>query len=482
MAVAIVVGNVIGSGIFTKPGRIAADAGDFGLIISAWIVAGAICLMGALCFAELAVMLPRAGGLYVYLREAYGRPVAFLFGWSQFLFGQPASVGALAVLCVGSLAKANRWNLGTSEEILIAVMLIAGMAWVNIIGTIWGGRMQGATTIVKAGFVAFVAVLPFVLMGMGRTGVVAANYASTVIPAQTTMTARFAIVLLSVMWAYNGWHGITPLAEEIRNPQRNIPLALFGGIGLLIVLYVLANIAYHGVLSMEQLKASGDHAAEAVVESLLGSTGSTIMSLGVVMSMLGAINSNMLQGPRISFAMGRDDLFFRQLGRVHVNYRTPAVAIAVQGMLAVVLILAAAAWVNADRPSVSVPAPVAVEDASIPSQQAAGAHRPQTISGVFEMLTNLVVFSASIFYVLAVAAVLILRRRHPDWERPYRTFGYPVIPLAYLAFYVWFLYYVYRGKPAAANIGIVLILAGLPCFYLWKRWAARHPQNLRDGQ
>jgi len=200
------------------------------------------------------------------------------------------------------------------------------------------------------------------------------------------------------------------------------------------------------------------------------------------MSMLGAINSNMLQGPRISFAMGRDDMFFRQLGQVHVNYRTPAVAIAVQGLLAVVLILAAAAWVNTNRPSVSAGAPMTADDASIPSQQTAATHRPQTISGVFEMLTNLVVFSASIFYVLAVAAVLILRRRHPDWERPYRTFGYPVIPLAYLAFYIWFLYYVYRGKPAAANIGIVLILAGLPCFYLWKRWAARHPQNPRDGQ
>jgi len=482
MAIAIVVGNVIGSGIFAKPGRIAADAGDFGLIISAWIAAGVICLMGALCFAELAVMLPRAGGLYVYLREAYGRPVAFLFGWSEFLFGRPASVGALSVLCVGSLAKSIRWNPGTSEQILVAVLLIVGMAWVNIVGAIWGGRMQGATTIVKAGFVALVAALPFVLMGMGRSGVVAANYSSTVIPVQTTTAGRFAIVLLSVMWAYNGWHGITPVAEEIRDPQRNIPRALFGGIGLLIVLYVSANIAYYGVLPMERIAAAGDHAAEAVVKSLLGSNGSTIMSLGVVVSTLGAINSNMLLGPRVSFAMGRDDVFFRQLGRVHVNYRTPAVAIAVQGVMAVVLILSAAAWVNTNRPPAVDQSPMASNAAPVPSQQTAPVQRPKTVSGVFEMLTNFVVFSASIFYVLAVAAVVVLRRSHPEWERPYRTFGYPVVPLAYLAFYVWFLYYVFHGKPAAAGIGIVLILAGLPCFYLWKQWAARHPENLRDGQ
>lgn len=482
MATAIVVGSVIGSGIFAKPGRIAADAGSFGLIIFTWIAAGVICLMGALCFAELAVMLPRAGGLYVYLREAYGRPVAFLFGWSEFLFGQPASVGALAVLCVGSLAKATGWNAGTAEHIVIAVLLIIGMSWVNIIGVIWGGRMQGATTIVKSGFVVFVAVLPFVLMGMGHTGVTAANYASTVIPAESAPAGRFAIVLLSVMWAYNGWHGITPVAEEIRNPQRNIPLALFGGIAVLIVLYVSANIAYYGVLSMKQIAASGDHAAEAMVKSLLGSTGSTIMSIGVVMSTLGAMNSNMLQGPRISFAMGRDDVFFRQLGRVHVNYRTPAVAIAVQGVLAVVMILAAAAWVSTNRPSTSPRPSLAAVDAPRSVPQAAGAHRSQTIAGVFEMLTNLVVFSASLFYMLAVAAVLVLRRRHPQWDRPYRTVGYPAVPLAYLAFYTWFLYYVYRGRPAAANIGLVLILAGLPCFYLWKHWATRHPDNPLDGQ
>lgn len=463
MAIAMVVGNVIGSGIFLKPGNIAASSGHFPTIISAWLIGGAVCLLGALCFAELAVMLPRAGGQYVYLREAYGRPVAFLFGWTEFLFGKPASIGALAVAFVGALDTAAGLELGQFLAIMLALGLIAGMAWINIIGVIWGGRMQAATTIVKAGFVGMLALLPLIVLAATGTGGQLANFRTTIVPDNPTFTGQLGAVMLAVMWAYNGWHGITPVAEEVRDPQKNIPLALFGGIGILIALYVSVNIAYHGVLTMEEMKGAGEAAAQTTVSRLLLPIGSEWAHFGVAVitgvimcSTFGAINSNMLNGPRVSFAMGRDDVFLRQLGRVHVNYRTPAIAIAVQAVMSGVLVVAAGILVEfvpgfGDR-------------------------------NVFAMLTDYVVFSASIFYMLAVLAVIVLRVKRPQWERSYRTLGYPLVPLIYLAFYTWFLYQVYLGNPRESQIGLILIAAGVPFYLGWKYWAARHPEVLHDGQ
>jgi APA family basic amino acid/polyamine antiporter len=463
MALAMVVGNVIGSGIFLKPGGIARDAGDFSLIITAWIVGGVVCIFGALCFAELAAMLPRAGGLYVYLREAYGRPVAFLYGWSEFLFGKPASIGALSVAFVGALMTVGGWTIGPVGEVALALSLIVAMAWINIVGVIWGGRVQAGTTLIKAGFLGLVALLPFVIEMGGGAGVDWANYATSVVPKQTTTTMQFAAAMLAVMWAYNGWHGVTPVAEEVRDPGRNIPLALFGGIGILILLYVSANCAYHGVLTMLEMSASGETAAQTMIEKLLMPRGESVARFGVaamsaviMCSVFGAINSNMLNGPRVSFAMGRDDVFFRGLGRVHVNYRTPAIAIFVQAVMSSLLVIASAVLVR------TVPA--------------------LAKTNIFGMLTDYVIFSASIFYVLAVLSVFVLRRKHPEWDRPFRTLGYPVIPIAYVSFYAWFLSRVYLDKPFEAWTGIVLISLGLPVFYGWKMWSARHPEDVTDGQ
>lgn len=467
MAIAIVVGNVIGSGIFYKPGAIAAAVGDFPLIILTWVVGGGICILGALCFAELGVMLPRAGGLYVYLREAYGRPVAFLYGWTEFFFGKPASTGALAVAFVGALAEAAAWKLSITTGVMLSLALILALSWVNVIGVIWGGRVQAATTLVKAGFLGFVAVLPFILSAAGAPGADAANYRTTIVPTESTLATQFAAAMLAVMWAYNGWHGIAPVAEEVRNPERNIPLALFGGLGILIVLYVGANLAYHGVLSMSEMKAAGENAAQDMVRKLLLPSGSGVAQLGVALmsavimcSTLGAINSHFLETPRVAFAMGRDDVFFRGLGLVHVNYRTPAIAIIVLGLLSAGFVVGSAVLVE-----------------TVDSLK-------QTQTGVFKLLTGFVVFSASLFYMLAVLAVIVLRWRHPEWPRPYRTPGYPLVPVAYLAFYSWFLYYVYNGTPDSrflANVGLALVALGIPVYYAWHAWAARHPQTMHDG-
>jgi APA family basic amino acid/polyamine antiporter len=427
-------------------------------------------------------MLPQAGGMYVYLREAYGRPVAFLFGWTEVIFGKPASTGALAVAFVGSLRLATAgagdavsgkgvgWMSPALLDVLLAVLLIAGLAWLNILGVLWGGRMQWLTTVVKAGFLAGVGLLPFALIPFLPGAVELSNYATTVAPRQAGLAQQLGAVLLAVMWAYNGWHGITPLAEEIRQPQRNIPLALLAGIGILMVLYVLANCAYHGVLSMDEMRAAGDHASEQMLNKLLGKWGLAAMSTVIMCSTFGAINSNLLQAPRVSFAMGRDGVFFRTLGQVHARYRTPAPAIVVMAAMAMLLVIS-----------------VGLGKWQVRNWDAATLHEGLTRSilvglqdgSIFSLLTNFVIFSASIFYMLAVLAVIVLRWRLPAAERPYRTAGYPVTPLLFLAVYVWFLGQIYRSYAVESRVGLLLIALGIPAYWAYGKWGRR---SAADGQ
>ena len=244
IAISMVVGAVIGSGIFLKPGQIATDGGSFPLIISAWVIGGIVCLLGGLCVAELALMMPKAGGLYVYLQEAYGKLIAFLYGWNLFFFVEPASNGALAIAFVGALASTMGWELGLGSTTLIAGSLVVLVAWINFIGVVWGGRFQAVTTIVKAGFVGLMALLPFAMVFFAEQSIQLSNYSTSLVPADASVATRFAVVMLAIMWAYSGWHFVTPVAEEIRNPRRDIPLALLGGIGILTLLYVGANLAF----------------------------------------------------------------------------------------------------------------------------------------------------------------------------------------------------------------------------------------------
>ncbi|MBM79864.1 MAG: hypothetical protein CMJ78_04640 [Planctomycetaceae bacterium] len=457
MGIALVVGNVIGSGIFAKPGGIAADAGDFTMIISAWVVGGVVCLLGALCYAELSAMMPQAGGLYVYIREAYGRPLAFLFGWCDFLFSRPASIGALSVFFVTLLNDLRGAEPLVVRDIFLACVLIASMATVNILGVVWGGRVQAGTTLIKAGFLGLMALIPF-LLALKFDVISGANYSSSIAVEELRTSSdegvaswgtRFAAAMLAVMWAYNGWHGITPVAEEVKNPQRNIPISLFGGIGILILLYVGANLAYHGSLTMEQMAAADTSVPHSMMNAVFGEVGpkyadhaKVAMSLVIMCSVFGAVNSNLLNGPRVSFAMGRDGVFFRKMGHVHAKFQTPSVAIAVQACMAVLLVISSAIVIRTVE---------SLKDRD-----------------VFGMLTDYIVFSSSIFYMLAVASVVVLRFKRPDLERPYRMLGYPVVPIIYLAFYAWFMVYVFLDKSFESVVGIVLILLGLPLYLsLW---------------
>jgi basic amino acid/polyamine antiporter, APA family len=437
--IALVVGAAIGSGIFVKPGIIASHLDDVRLILLAWLLGGVLALFGGLCFAELASMLPRAGGLYAYLREAYGPLIGFLFGWNDVLFNRPAATGALSVVFVGSLAQAVGWQPGSIAQTLAAAALILFLAVINILGVHWGGRMQVTTTVVKAGFLALLILLPVLLLPFGRSTFSVANW-SSVVPCESehSLLTRFGIVMLAVMWAYNGWHGITPAAEEIRRPERTIPIALISGIAILIVLYVGANVAYHGVMSHAEIVSAGEHTAEVMLSRLLGPLGGILMAGVIMCSSLGSINTDLMVTPRISYAMARDGLFVRYLNDVHRVFGTPARSVAMQAAMAILLVGASAVLVEVDS----------------------------RLSGtsMFELLSNFVVFAASLFYVLGVLAVPVLRWKQPERARPYRTWGYPIVPITFLVIYAWFLSEVYMSRPVEAHIGLVLIGCGIPAY------------------
>lgn len=464
-AVAMVVGTVIGSGIFFKPGGIAADAGSFPLIISVWVFGGVVCVLGALCFAELGTMFPHAGGSYVYLRETYGRAVAFLFGWSEFAFGKPASIGALSVAFVGSAFKAAGRVTQSGEEVKhlsqdlgMVFVLIVGLAWINIRGVHWGARVQFAVTCVKIAFVALVAIVPFALTLLGRDAVHLANYQSTVTPARPTFWTQAAAALLAVSWAYHGWHGLTPLGEEIRDPQRNLPRGLLWGVCIVTALYLSANVAYYGAMSMSQMAAAKNHAAEQMLTNLLGPAGAAAMAAVILCSTFGAINANLLEAPRVSFAMGRDRVFFRQLGLVHANYGTPSVAIAATAAMA----LSAVTLVAATKIFAASVDPLSIE-------WEFGRRLMESVrkGTVFDLLTNFVVFSSTVFFVLCVLAVFVLRFTRPDHPRPYRTWGYPWVPLAFLLINIPFLGATWMSNPAEAMAGLAVLAVGLPVYLLF---------------
>ncbi|MGE0760721.1 MAG: APC family permease [Pirellulaceae bacterium] len=463
-AVAIVVGSVIGSGVFFKPGKIAAEAGRFDLIICVWVLGGVLCMLGAVCFAELATMFPHAGGLYVYLRETYGRLAAFLFGWIEFLFAKPAAIGALSVAFVGKMSVLVGQPLSPATQVLTSSVLICLLAAVNVFGVHWGGRVQSLMTLLKGGLVAAVALSPLFLMPFVGTTIELANYTSVAPPREASLTAQISVVLLAVMWAYHGWHGITPLTEEIRDPQRNVPLALFAGLGIVMVLYVSANIAYHGVLSMSELQAAGTDGAEMMLRKMIGPIGQSIMAAIIMCSTSGAINSNVLETPRVAFAMGRDGVFFRSLGLVHVVYRTPVPAILVTALMSIGGLLAAAVgkWLVAD---------VSVSELSH-SLQARFVEGLQQNS-IFDLLTNFVVFASAIFHMLTVLAVFLLRWRLPHAPRPYKTLGYPFVPALFLVIYCWFMYQIYWSNPVEAHVGLGLIALGVPVYWLYRACCVR---------
>jgi basic amino acid/polyamine antiporter, APA family len=440
--VAIVVGEVIGSGIFYKPQEVAKYTEGFvGLILALWIACGLINLCGALTMAELASMFPHAGGTYVYLREAYGRMWSFMWAWAEFWVIRTGAIAALAAYTATALETmlvnprfkfiAGDYDWIEGHQRGVAVATIALLGGLNILGTRWGGGLQNVATIVKTGFVVFLALLPFVAVRSEPFEL------GTLWPpgVDRGLVIGIGSALAAIMWAYDGWGNVTVIAEEVHHPERNVPIALIAGVIILTALYTGANLAYHLTLPSSVIAAQVCPAIP-VCEQLLGSFGAKLMQSMLLVSLFGALNVNILVGPRVLFAVSRDHQFLRRFSRIHPTTRTPAWAIAGMCAWSCILILSGGLSWETDRQ-------------------------------LFNIMTEWTVFGGSIFYFSAVVAVFLLRRRRPDAERPYRTWGYPIVPALFLAFYVLFLSSMVFDRPVDRMIGIALIASGAVAYYLW---------------
>ncbi|HEX8276898.1 MAG TPA: amino acid permease [Longimicrobiaceae bacterium] len=421
-AVAVLVGSTIGSGIFRVPSTVAADVGTVGAMILLWVLGAAIALFGALTLAELAALFPRSGGIYVFLREAYGPMPAFLFGWTELLVIRPSALGGIAMLFaeyVQTFVPITQTGVK-----LVAAGAIVTLATANILSVKWGALVQNASTAAKAATLVGLAAVAF-LFGDGSAGALAAP-----IQWQPLTWGGFGIALVAVMWAYDGWADLTFMAGEVKDPARVLPRALLGGTAAVIAIYLVVNAAYLYVLPVSEMAGRPLVAADAA-RTVFGQAGAAIVAAMVMLSAFGALNGSTMTGPRIFYAMADDGLFFRPIAAVHPRYKTPFAAIALAAALGIGYV-------------------------SIRS---------------FEQLADAFILGIWPFYALAVGAVFLLRRRRPDLERPYRAWGYPVVPLVFLLASVAMLANAVVEEPGQTLFGFGVILLGIPVFWFWKRQA-----------
>jgi APA family basic amino acid/polyamine antiporter len=437
-ASAIVVGTVIGSGIFLVPSTMTRYVGSPMRVFAVWIAGGLLSLFGALSYAELAAALPEAGGEYVYLREAYGPVWAFLYGWTQMWVAKSGSIATLATGFYIYLAN-FRPELGKIWIVapvpigegggplpirygqLLAIGVIALLSLINYFGVRAGGNLQVTTTALKVALIAAIIVIGLG-SGLGST----ANFHSSA-AAQGGILGFFA-ALVGALWAYDGWNNVTMVASEIRRPQRNLPLALIVGTLSVIAIYLLTNLAYFYVLPAATV-ASTDRVASEMMRRILGAPGAAAVSIAAMISIFAALNGSILSGSRVPFAMARDGLFFRGVERIHPKYRTPSASILVLGAWASLLVL----------------------------------------SGRYDQLYTYVIFASAILYGMATASVIVLRYRRPDMSRPYRTIGYPLVPIAFVFGIACLIISTLRSSPRESMLGLGLISLGLPFYFYWKK-------------
>ena len=464
-ALCVVVGSVIGSGIFMVPSDVARATPAIGPIVAVWIIGGIFSTFGALTLAELGAMLPQAGGPYVYLREAYGRLPAFLFGWSEFLINRTGSMATLATAFSQYFAQIVGPPAGMRPEVWqagAAVAAITVVVIVNVLGTSIGGGLQVIGTVLKVGGVSALIALPFIVGGGS-----VANF-SPVWPkaVDASLLSGMMAGMVGVLWAYDGWMNLTPLAEDVRDPGKNIPRALGMGMAILVTLYLGATLAYHYVLTIEQVEAARGAANQAVAATyckvLLGPYGVMAISLLVMGSTFISLNGNALTGPRAYFAMSRDGLFPARLSRIHPTFQTPANAIIAQGSWAIGLIVAGTVMILWPAPGPDSGIPDFLRDAWL----------KLNATPLYKILFTYVVFGANLFYLLAIASVFVLRRTRPDALRPYKTWGYPFTPLVFVIASVYLLQDMLRQSPAESLAGVGIILAGVPAYMIFSRSTA----------
>lgn len=431
-ATALVVGSIIGTGVFLKPAKMAAEVGSSALVLAAWLVAGALSIAGALTYAELGARLPNAGGEYSYLAVAYGRFPAFMFGWMRFWIGSPGSIASFAVGAVTFMAQAVDVEAFPGGASGLAVFLIAALTALNLVAVGLGAGVQTGLTLLKV--VAIVA-LGVALLALGRAPD-APTLPTTTLP--TAGFSAFVAAVLAALWAFDGWNNLPMVGSEVSRPARNIPLALIVGMALVTALYLLADRSYFAVLSPAEVAAASSKAHPVATEALRAAVGEssalganlvTVMSVVFVVSALGAMTGSILTGARVPYAMARDGLFFGAFAKVSPRARVPAVSIVTQGVVASVLAL----------------------------------------SGTFDQLTDAVVFASWIFYGLTAGAVFRLRRRGiGDASAAYRVPLYPLLPIVFMALAAVLLVQTIVDAPGLTALGLGVMVAGVP-LYLWLR-------------
>jgi len=480
----MVAGSMIGSGIFIVSADIARLTGSpMGLLLT-WIITGALTLLAALSYGELAAMMPRAGGQYVYLREAYSPLWGFLYGWTLFLVIQTGTIAAVAVgfaRFLGVLVPAvsptswvippirlsQGYALSLSTQQVIAILMIALLTLTNTRGLKLGKLIQNVFTSAKT-----LSLLALIALGIlvGRNAdAIAANFgeiwtvtgAQTItsryfdLPAITAATAGglglvvvFCVAQVGSLFSADAWNNITFTAGEVKNPRRNVPLSLAAGTGLVIGLYILANVAYLCTLTLPQIQsAPDDRVGTAALNVIFGSVGSAIMAVAILISTFGCNNGLILAGARVYYAMARDGLFFKSAGRLNSRH-VPAAGLVLQGIWASVLVLPRTRSTDAATGAV-------------------------TYGNLYSNLLDYVVFSVLIFYVLTVAGLFVLRVTRPDAERPYKAFAYPVFPALYLVAATVILLVLIAYKTETTWPGLLIVLTGIPVYFSWKARAAR---------
>jgi len=427
-AVMINVGTMIASAIFIVPATVAQHLPSPSLMLMAWLVGGAISILGALCLAELSAALPEAGGMFVFLARAYGPLWGFLYAWTASLIINPASVAAIAVGFATYLGFFV--PLGPTAIKLVAVASIAGLTALNVLGLRLGALVQDALTLLKIGALAALVALAFVLPGGS------ADHFRPFWPQGSLagLAGPLSVALVAVLWAYDGWIEITYVGSEVREPQRTIPRAIILSMAIVVALYSAASVAYLHVLTPGRMARSAVVASDAALV-VMGPLGAALVAGAIVLSTLGANNGLILTAARIPYAVGRAGLFFRRMGDVHPTFHTPWVALVGQGAVAVAL----------------------------------------AASGTYDQLFTYVIFASWVFYAMGCAAVIRLRAQAPDLPRPYRVWAYPVSPVVFIGFAAWLVANTVVESPVESGIGAAIVLAGVPVYGYWRRRATLRP-------
>jgi basic amino acid/polyamine antiporter, APA family len=441
--IAIHVGSIIGSGIFIVPATIAGHLDAMGPILIVWVVAGMLTLFGALSLAELSAVLPQAGGPYVYLRNSFGRVWAFLFSWNDFFINKAGSAAALAIglatylgyflpaaspenafftTTYSLLGHETDFSFGWTQ--IIAILVIAFVTGVNVRGVKYGGWIMNIFTTAK------VVALIGLILAVVFSGKMSTDHFLPWWPDDwsSSMMSAFGLAMISALWAYDGWMSVTLNTGEFQNPQRNVPLSLVIGTIAVITVYLCANIAYAAIIPINAMPGTPRIAAE-VARLVLGPVGASLVVIGIMASMFGTTNGQLLTGPRSLYAAGADGTFSKRFGDIHPRFHTPHVAILTLGFWGAVL----------------------------------------TLSGTYDQIASYVVFGSWAFYALTALSVIVLRKKMPDAKRPYKAWGYPYATLLFVAVAGWFIFNTLLEDTRNALIGIVLLLASLPFYAYWTR-------------